>query len=259
MVDWFTVVCQIGNFVLLVLLLRWLLYKRVIRAMDERQKRIDAELSDAQEAKASAQAEAESLHQTQQALEEGREALMAEARADADARRAELMAQAETDVTQQKAQWLEAVQRQREQFLQTLRQNMAEKLSAVARKALADLADVDLERQVVAAFLQRLGQLPDDQHEALVAAAGKSDRPLVVRTAWELADDQKGQITDAAGALAGGKPLAFEQAADVVCGIELVAEGQAVGWSVGRYLDDITDALNAAIGRQTQAPQETSS
>ena len=254
--DWITIVCQIGNFVLLVVLLRWLLYKPVIRAMDERQKRIDAELSDAEQAKASAQAEAESLHQTQQELEEGREELMAQARADADARRAELMAQAEADVTRQKEQWLEAVQRQREQFLQTLRQNMAEKLSAVARKALADLADVDLERQVVATFLQRLGQLPDDQRQSLAETAGKADRPLVVRTAWELADDQKSQITDAAQALTNGKPVTFEQAAEVVCGIELVAEGQAVGWSVGRYLDDITDALNVAIGQQTQ--QETS-
>ncbi len=256
MVDWFTVVCQIGNFIILVLLLRWLLYRPVIRAMDARQKRIDAELSDAQEAKASAQAEAESLHQTQQELEEGREAFMAQARADADARRTELMAQAETDVTQQKEQWLEAVQRQREQFLQSLRQNVAEKLSTVARKALADLADIDLERQVVAAFLRRLGQLPDDQRQALAEAAGKADRSLVVRTAWELTDDQKSQVTDAAKALTDGQSVTFERAADVVCGIELVVEGQAVGWSVGRYLDDVTDALNVAIGQQTQ--QETS-
>jgi F-type H+-transporting ATPase subunit b len=38
-IDWFTLVAQIANFLILVALLKHFLYNRIIKAMDEREKR----------------------------------------------------------------------------------------------------------------------------------------------------------------------------------------------------------------------------
>ena len=49
LIDWFTVVAQIVNFLVLVLLMKYFLYGRLIRTIDERQKRIVARFAEAEE------------------------------------------------------------------------------------------------------------------------------------------------------------------------------------------------------------------
>jgi F-type H+-transporting ATPase subunit b len=54
LIDWFTVVAQIINFLILVYLLKRFLYKPILNAIDEREKRIASQLEDAAKQKAEA-------------------------------------------------------------------------------------------------------------------------------------------------------------------------------------------------------------
>ena len=54
--DWFTVAAQIGNFLLLLWLLKRFLYRPILDAMAARQQRIDAALTEAQTKAADAEA-----------------------------------------------------------------------------------------------------------------------------------------------------------------------------------------------------------
>ena len=45
--DWFTIVAQALNFLILVWLMKRYLYKPILHAIDEREKRVAAELADA--------------------------------------------------------------------------------------------------------------------------------------------------------------------------------------------------------------------
>ena len=47
-IDWFTVIAQVINFLILVWLLKRFLYKPVLNAIAEREKKIAAQLSDAE-------------------------------------------------------------------------------------------------------------------------------------------------------------------------------------------------------------------
>ncbi|MEZ4640979.1 MAG: hypothetical protein R2856_39490 [Caldilineaceae bacterium] len=67
LIDWFTVIAQIINFVVLLLLLRRFLYGPIIRAMDEREHHIAEELA-AAECKQQ-QAEQEARHYRQERTE----------------------------------------------------------------------------------------------------------------------------------------------------------------------------------------------
>ena len=62
-VDWFTVIAQILNFLVLVWLLKRFLYKPVLNAIDEREKKIASELEDAAIHKAEARKEKEKFLQ----------------------------------------------------------------------------------------------------------------------------------------------------------------------------------------------------
>ena len=55
LIDWFTVGAQALNFIILVWLLKRFLYKPILNAVDAREKRIAAELADADAKKAEAQ------------------------------------------------------------------------------------------------------------------------------------------------------------------------------------------------------------
>jgi F-type H+-transporting ATPase subunit b len=57
LIDWFTVGAQALNFIILVWLLKRFLYKPILDAIDAREKRIAAELADADKKKAEAQKE----------------------------------------------------------------------------------------------------------------------------------------------------------------------------------------------------------
>jgi F-type H+-transporting ATPase subunit b len=54
LIDWFTVIAQIINFLILVYLLKRFLYKPILNAIDEREKRIASQLEDAAKQKAEA-------------------------------------------------------------------------------------------------------------------------------------------------------------------------------------------------------------
>ena len=57
LIDWFTVLAQIINFLVLVYLLKRFLYGRIIRAMDERERKIALRLEEAQGRKEEAEQE----------------------------------------------------------------------------------------------------------------------------------------------------------------------------------------------------------
>ena len=65
LIDWFTVGAQALNFLILVWLMKRFLYKPILHAIDEREKRIAAELADADKKKAEAQKESDEFkHKT---------------------------------------------------------------------------------------------------------------------------------------------------------------------------------------------------
>ena len=75
-INWFTVIAQIINFLILVWLLKRFLYKPVLNAIDEREKKIAAQLSDAETKKAEAQKERDVFEQKNEAFDKERAARM---------------------------------------------------------------------------------------------------------------------------------------------------------------------------------------
>ncbi len=91
LIDWFTVGAQVLNFLILVWLLKRFLYKPILNAIDTREKRIAAELADANAKKSEAQKERDDFLAKNKAFDEQRAALLAKAQEDAKAERERLI------------------------------------------------------------------------------------------------------------------------------------------------------------------------
>ncbi len=97
LIDWFTVVAQAVNFLILVWLLKRFLYQPILNAIDAREKRIAAELADADAKKAEAQQEREEFRRKNAEFDQQHTALLNQATAEAAAERQRLFDAARND------------------------------------------------------------------------------------------------------------------------------------------------------------------
>ena len=84
LIDWFTVVAQVINFLILVWLLQRFLYKPIVNAMQTREERIASQLRDAEKQKAEAEVESAKFRIAHDQLEQRKQELLREAEADAE-------------------------------------------------------------------------------------------------------------------------------------------------------------------------------
>jgi len=80
LIDWFTVGAQVLNFLILVWLLKRFLYKPILHAIEEREKRIAAELANADKKKAEAQKERDEFKHKNEEFDQQHAALLSKGR-----------------------------------------------------------------------------------------------------------------------------------------------------------------------------------
>ena len=97
LIDWFTIVAQALNFLILVWLLKRFLYKPILHAIDEREKRIAAELANADKNKAEAQKERDEFQHKNEEFDRERAALLSKATDEAQDERQRLLDEASVD------------------------------------------------------------------------------------------------------------------------------------------------------------------
>jgi F-type H+-transporting ATPase subunit b len=256
-IDWITVAAQIVNFLILVWLLKRFLYGPILRAMEERQQRISEEMEEAQERERQAEQEALEHREKRRELEERREELLREAREDADQRREEMIDQAREEVEALEHRWHENLRDEQEAFIRQLRTRMGEQFCSVARRALEDLANRELQAQIVDVFLDRLGQLDDERREELREALEDAERGPQISSAFGLSSGQQKKLTSSAHQLLGDQAsVSFREVEELLCGIELNVGGVKVAWSLDSYLDRLEESMTETLERETAEERE---
>src|SRR3984957_16002698 len=94
LIDWFTVGAQTLNFLILVWLMKRYLYKPILHTIDEREKRIAAELANADAKKAEAQKEHDEFQHKNADFDQQRAALLSKATDEARAEGQRLLEEA---------------------------------------------------------------------------------------------------------------------------------------------------------------------
>lgn len=253
-IDWVTTVAQVINFLVLVALLRHFLYGPITRAMAEREERIAKRMHEAEEREREARERAEAHEQARRELEERREEVLESARRAAEEERERLTEEARREVAALERRWHEALRDEQRGFLDELRRRIGEQLCGLSRQALSDLANADLQEQMVAVFLERLAGIDPPRREELRAGLREGSGPVRVTTAFELPADRREHVRRAIRELLGiDGEVDFTRSDDLLCGIELGVGGRKLGWSIDSYLDRLAESITEMLDRATEA------
>ncbi|MEO7336537.1 MAG: F0F1 ATP synthase subunit delta [Caldimonas sp.] len=255
LIDWFTVGAQALNFVVLVWLLKRFLYQPVLDAIDAREARIAGQIGDAEAKQRDAKAQGDAFRQKSDAFDRQRAAVLTQAAQAAQVERERLVAAGRQAADELGARRREGLKADAMQLDRDLRERVRSEVFAISRKALADLASASLDERIADVFVVRLRALAGPARE-LLASALQPPAPLAtVRSASALPalqqDAIRSAVTDTFGA---GVELHFETAPDLVGGIELVAGGQKLAWSIGDYLDSLEHLVSDVVDPQPDAP-----
>lgn len=257
LLDWFTVIAQIVNFLILVALLKYFLYDRIIRAMDKREARIQSRLEDADRKKKEAEDEAQSYHRKNEEMKEKRDQMLAEAREEADGKRKELTRKAREEVENARVRWQESLDREQATFLLDLKQLAAREIYALSRKALKDLAGADLEERLADVFVSKLKQMKKEDKDVVRQSIRREENKAVVRSGFELSTGSRQKITKAArGEIAEGVDITYDSDPQMIMGIELKAGGEKVMWSIRHYLAELEARVKRVIEKAAQGEEQ---
>jgi F-type H+-transporting ATPase subunit b len=244
LIDWFTVGAQALNFLILVWLLRRFLYKPILHAIDAREKRIAAELADADAKKAEAQRERDEFQHKNEEFDQQRAALLRQATDEARAERRRLLDEARQAADALSAKRQETLRNDARNLNQAISRRAQEEVFAIARKALTDLATVSLEERLGEVFTRRLREVDGRAKAGLAEALKTASEPALVRSAFELPAEQRGAIQNALNETFSAEiRVRFETAPDLISGIELTANGRKVAWSIADYLESLQNGV----------------
>ena len=258
--DWFTVIAQIINFLILVALLKRFLYGPIIKAMQRREEEIAERLDEAANKKRAADEEGMRYRAMVQELAATREKMLAQAREEAETLRRDLKQKAREETDRSQAQWHESFRQQREAFAQGLRLHACKQVFAVVRRALTDLADTDLEGRMTDVFIRRIRNLDPVMQKKIADSILSAGREIVVRSPFEIDPEGRQKIIAAISEQI-SKPglneredpswkdmhIDFETSASLICGIEIVADGKKVTWDLDGYLDELGQSFDRAF------------
>lgn len=253
-INWFVFLAQIFNFLLLMYLLKRFLYGRIIKAMDDREANIAARFADAEALKVKAKEEAELYEKRNQLLSETKGKLLNEATMAADAKRKELMEKVRVEVDQVKTRWQDMLIREQDAFFYDLRQRAAKQLYDTARKALRDLADVELEERIVDEFLRRIKELDEEKSVQLRKAITGGGNKVIIQSAFGIPAPRQTQITEALQKqITNGFTIRYMEQPDIVSGIELRVNGHKIAWSLNEYLETLVENLTETLQKEAHA------
>lgn len=241
-IDWFTVVAQAVNFLILLALLRTFLYRPVLEAMDRREARIAERLREADEHREAARREQERLAAERAEFEGSRADLLQSAREEAEHQRHEAVAEARLEADRRAEAWRTDLRRQEEQLVTDLVATMAERVRCGLADALEHLAGRDLRAAVLERLLERLTSLEEADRRDLAAVLRSHE--IELRLAVTPPPATRERLVQALADL-GGDPAAIRihEDASLIAGAQVRAGGRRIDWSLSRFAEDAGDAV----------------
>jgi F-type H+-transporting ATPase subunit b len=236
---------QIVNFLILFLALRFLLWKPMLKMLNERKQRIAQGLEDAEQARRDRErAQAEYEERIKQARQE-REEILARAAEEGEQARAETLAQARAQAERIVAEGKETVERERQQMLAELRSQVATLSIAAANKLIGEALDEQRQRRLIDEFFSgiKAGRVVVlEEQEIEQAKAGEVT--ATVTSALPLTDEEKAVVSGGLAEQLGQEPAIEFKVDPVVLGGLIIRVGdKVIDGSVGGRLEALRESL----------------
>lgn len=242
LINWFTVAAQVVNFLILMALLKYFLFDRVVRAMDAREKSIQDRIESAERKQAEAEEHEQELADRKKQLESKKDQLLSEAKQAVEEQRKQWQDEARNEIEQLRERWLQSLRDQKNSLAEEVRRLAAVQVYAVCKRVLKDLADAELEERMVDRFLEKLSDLDKKTRDSLAASRNGKPPEAVLRSRFEMPASAKSAITRRVHAVVHKDLKLYYQTDEAMpAGIELKAAGKKVSWNIEEYLRSLEE------------------
>jgi len=236
-IDWFTVIAQLVNFLILVWLLQRFLYKPVLNAIDEREKKIASQLEDAAVKKAEARKEKDLFIQKNEAFDREHAAKLEEAHKRVKSEKQRLFEEARKESTALRLKLEDSLKQREQEIKHTLKRRTKEEVFAIAGKTLSDLANVDLEEQVINVFIEKTRSLNEADRTKFINALEVKDGSIRIKSVFELSQNSKQKLEKTIKEITGEEAnFQYLLEPELVMGIMLETANFQLSWNLESYL-----------------------
>ncbi len=244
-INWFTVIAQVVNFLILVWLLKRFLYKPILNAINERENKITGQLKDADDKNAAAIKEEDDFNKKNADFDQQKKALMDKAITDTNAQRDKLLQDAKDEANTLRLNLEKGAKEKQQNDELAKADKTQQQVFAITKKLLKEMASSSLEDQSVNTFNKRLNGLNEEEKNKFVEAFKSNANTILVRSAFDLSAPQQASITTAVNEVLAAKiGLQFKTSPELISGIELTTNGYKLAWSFADYLQSLQNNLD---------------
>ena len=247
-IDWFVLLAQIINFLILVYLLKRFLYNRILGAIDTREAKIASRFDEAEKLKADAAKEMQAYEDRNRDLQEKADEMMNRAQKAAEKEKGLLMDKVREEADQVRDRWHDTLNRENNAFMEDLRRRSGVYIYDTIRHVLADMADETLEDSMVRVFVSRVCAMDQEQQEKLRDSLKDRKSLVTLRSAFGLNSEQRQTIEDALQPYTAAKPsMRYEVTSSIGAGVEVMTRGYKFSWSINDYLASLEEKFASAL------------
>lgn len=259
-INWFTVIAQIVNFIILVWLLKRFLYKPVLNAIEEREKKIAGQINDAEAKDALAKKEQAKFKEKNESFDKEKKVLMDKATAEINEEKQKLLESARNEAAELRAKLEKSLKEMQANLNRDIAQKTQQEVFAIARKTLADIASMSLEEQSADLFIKRIHDLKKEEKQQFLEAFKTSSNlkddkgSILIQSAFDLPKKQQTAIKNAVDDILGSSTsFEFKTAPEIISGIELTSNGYKLSWSISEYLNSLQKSISQTLEEEPKA------
>ena len=239
-INWFTVIAQIVNFLILVWLLKRFLYKPVLDAIDAREKKIASQLEDAATKKAEAKKDKELFRLKNETFDRERSEKMNEVHNQIDSEKQRLFEEVRKESTVLRSKFEDSLKQQEQEIVDRLKRKTKDAVFEIAGKTLSDLASANLEEQVVNVFIKKIKDLDGAAKSKFIDALKNNEGAITIKSVFDLSDRSKKELEKAIEKITGKQnDFQYGLEPELVSGIEIETASYQLSWNIDSYLDSL--------------------
>lgn len=247
-IDLFTFIAQIVNFVILIVLLYFVLFKRIVRAIDERESAMEEDLKRLEADQKSAQEMIGEYEELLSEFESEKQAMFDEAKQEVKEEKDRRYEEAQREIEEKKAQWNRRIEDEKSEFLSRLQKVIGLEVYETAENVLQDLAGQDLQSSIWRRWINTLKNLSKGETDLFCDRYAKRKKEEIrIVSSFALQEKERGEIEKELSRILQQKlQLTFcEDPASL--GICLEIDGYELNWTSKRYLKKLRDRFEQIV------------
>lgn len=253
-IDWFTVIAQIVNFIILVVLLKYLLYDRVIDALNKREEIISSKLKEADKKNEEAEKKRKEFEKKKSEIEKDKESTLEKTKAEAEKKRKQIEKEAKEKIEQKRKEWERQLENKKDDLLVDVRRLVSKEAFLISSKALKEIADENLEKKIIERFSETLADLTKDEKQDIKDSLKEADKNMMVKTTFELSQSSKDKLeTVLADKFYKTANINYDIDEDIICGIEVKIKNKKLNWNFNDFLNELDDKFQEIISDITDS------